>query len=374
MARSPIAQEIEALPESDRFGAFPHPRHTKALYGHEAIEGNLAGQIAEGRLHHGWLLCGPEGIGKATLAYRFARHLLAEPDERDALGASLDVGAETRATRQVLALSHPGLLVIRRPYDPKAKRFTATIPVDEVRKLRAFLTHTPDAGAWRVVIVDSADDLKASGANALLKSLEEPPPRTVFLLITSAPGRLLATIRSRCRTLQLSALDSETMRRAVHQAIAAARDADAPGAQNWDELARIAHGSPRAALGFIASGGDKLYAKAQAILALLPKVDWPALHVLADELGGTAAEPRFESFFEILLDLIRRAVRAEALGDGTAADTAVAKRLIGPGRLAIWADAWETIERDKAACMALNLDRKALILATIARLEAAARA
>ena len=374
MARAPVLQETEALPEADRLGVFPHPRATKALFGHEAAEQALRGAVADNRMHHGWLLTGPEGIGKATLAYRFARHLLAAPDERDQLGSSLDVGPQTSAARQVLALSHPGLLVIRRPYDPKGKRFTASIPVEDVRRLRSFLTHTVDANAWRVVIVDSADELNANAANALLKSLEEPPPRTVFLLISSAPGRLLPTVRSRCRTLSLAALDTANLRRAVMQAITSAEDASAPGAQNWDELASLAQGSPRAALSFISSGSDKLYAKAQGILGLLPKVDWPAVHTLSDELAGAAAEQKFEAFFDLLLDLVRRLIRAEALGTGADADRSLAKRLVGPSRLAIWAEAWEAVTAEKATCKALNLDRKALILATVARLEAAARA
>ncbi len=373
MARTPILQETEALPEADRLGEFPHPRATKALYGHEAAERDIAAAIAGQRMHHGWLLTGPEGIGKATLAYRFAKHLLASQDERDPLGASLEVGADTRAGRQVLALSHPGLLVIRRPYDTKTKRFTATIPVDEVRRLRTFLTHTAEAGEWRVVIVDSADELNTSAANALLKSLEEPPRQTVFLLISSQPGRLLPTIRSRCRTFGLQALDTENLRRAVHQAIAATPEADAPGAQNWDDLSVLAHGSPRRALAYIASGNDKIFAKVKGLLELLPKVDWPAMHTLSDELAGAANEQRFLAFYDLMLDSLQRMIRVEASGQGSDADRALAKRVIGTQRLAIWADAWETIEREKAQCLALNLDRKALLLGTLARLEAAAR-
>src|SRR5690606_8652601 len=141
-------------------------------------ERQLRDAFASGRMHHGWLITGLEGIGKATLAYRFARYVLANPVERAA--DTLDVPPDTRAARQVLALSHPGLLVIRRAWDPKTKRFPATIPVDEVRRLKAFLGRTAADDAWRVVIVDRAEELNVSAANALLKSLEEPPPRTVF--------------------------------------------------------------------------------------------------------------------------------------------------------------------------------------------------
>jgi DNA polymerase-3 subunit delta' len=157
-------------------------------------------------MHHAWLLGGRKGIGKATLAYRFARAALAHPSERQSDRASLDIAEDTRASRQVRALSHPGLLVLRRPYDDKGKRFAASIPIDEVRRLRSFLSHSAGEDAWRVVIVDEANELNVNAANALLKSLEEPPARAVFLLVSSAPGQLLPTIRSRCRALSFQPL------------------------------------------------------------------------------------------------------------------------------------------------------------------------
>ena len=144
MARAPAVQEIEDLPEIDRLDGFPHPRATERLYGHEAAERTLVEAFESDRLHHGWLIAGAEGIGKATLAYRFARFLLATPTERRS--GSLDIADDTTASRQVRALSHPGLLVIRRAYDQKAKRFPASISVDEVRRLKAFLGRTAERG------------------------------------------------------------------------------------------------------------------------------------------------------------------------------------------------------------------------------------
>ncbi|HWK33029.1 MAG TPA: DNA polymerase III subunit delta', partial [Hyphomicrobium sp.] len=222
MARAPAAAEIEALPEADRLAEFPHPRETEQLFGHSGVEATLAGALASGRVHHAWLLSGPRGIGKATLAYRFARAALAEPAERDPSGASLSIAPETTAARQVRALSHPGLLLIRRPYDVKAKRFATSIPVDEVRRLRSFLSHRAAGDGWRVVIVDEANELNVNAANALLKSLEEPPERTVFLLVSSAPGQLVPTIRSRCRALALSPLGAKDLHAATAQALKAA--------------------------------------------------------------------------------------------------------------------------------------------------------
>lgn len=375
MARAPAVQEIEELPEADRLDGFPHPRATENLYGHEAAERELSEAFASGRMHHGWLISGAEGIGKATLAYRVARHVLAAPSERH--DATLAVAPETRAARQVLALSHPGLLVIRRAWDQKTKRFPATIPVDEVRRLKAFLGRTAEADAWRVVIVDRAEEMNVSAANALLKSLEEPPPRTVFLLVTSAPGRLLVTIRSRVRTLPLAPLGADALRSAVRQAYAASSDdvaGGAPAASDWDRLVPLAGGSVRRLLSLHAARGLLLHDRISALLNGLPAVDWAAVHALGDELSGQAADQRYELFFELLMDAIARLVDAEARGAGDAADVALAARLIGRARLATWAGLWERVAADKAETAALNLDRKALILDVFSRLEEASRA
>src|SRR5262249_3429073 len=202
MARATAPADGEAPPEADRLEGFAHPRETARPYGHELGERTRLQAVGTGHMHHAWLLTGRLGIGKATLAYRLARYALAQPQERDA--AALEVAPQASAARQVTALTHPGLLLLRRPYDHRAKRFAQTIPVDEVRKLKSFLGLTSGEQAWRVVLVDSADELNINAANALLKSLEEPPARSLFMLLSAAPNRLLPTIRSRCRRLELA--------------------------------------------------------------------------------------------------------------------------------------------------------------------------
>ncbi len=376
MARAPIAQEIEDLPEIDRLEGFPHPRETAELYGHGAAEAELATALRSGRMHHAWLIAGPSGIGKATFAYRLAMHALASPGERDADARTLAVAPGAIAARQVRAQSHPGLLVVRRGYNLKDKRFPASISVEEVRRLRSFLGHRGALGAWRVVIVDSGDELNINAANALLKSLEEPPPQTIFLIVSAEPGRLLPTIRSRCRRLDLAPLDDDDLGKALRQARAAA-GRDMPDAAASGTLLRLAEGSVRRALNLESEGGIALYNDVFQIVAGLPEVRWGAVHALADTMSAVAAEARFELFFELLLELLARLVRAAATGEGETRELQLANQLArsgeAEGRLASLAVLWETVAREKAETVALNLDRKTLILRTVSRLETTTR-
>ena len=365
MARAPAVIEIEAPPEVDRLEGFPHPRETQTVFGHAASERALVDAFAAGRMHHAWLLTGRTGIGKATLAFRLARFLLASPGERKHPETSLDIDANSVAARQVLALSHPGLLVLRRPWLTTTKRFATTIPIDEVRRLRGFLGHTAAEGTWRVVIVDTADDLNPNAANALLKSLEEPPTRTVFILLASEPGRLLPTIRSRCRILPLAPLRPDDLRRAASAA------AGQEGSQNLPEsMEALADGSVRRLLELSDGTGTKLHERIQAILSALPKIDWGAAHALADDLGSPAADQRFETFFTVLLSVLAKAIRNAAAEQGAVP----AAWTIPSERAPVWADLWETIGREKEEAVELNLDRRALILSTLSRLAAAAQA
>ncbi|MFN3744038.1 MAG: DNA polymerase III subunit delta' [Hyphomicrobiaceae bacterium] len=373
MARRPAVAEIEAAPEIDRLEGFPHPRETAVLFGHDAAERELAATFAGRRMHHAWMLVGPTGIGKATLAYRCARFALASPEERAAAGSGLAIPEKCITAAQVRALSHPGLAIVRRAYDPRTKRFPATIPVDEVRSLKTFLGRTADQGAWRVVVVDSADELNLNAANALLKALEEPPQRTLFLLVVAQPQRLLRTIRSRCRALELAPLEAADLRRAATAALAAAETAP-PAETDWRTLEALAAGSVRRLLELSATDGLSLYRRIETLFEGLPRIDWPAAHALGEELASTAAEARFALFFDLLLGLIARLVRARASGTGNPEDVSLARKLIPEGRLASWAELWETIVRDKAETLALNLDRRMLILDTLARVERTAEA
>jgi DNA polymerase-3 subunit delta' len=369
MPRAAQPSENLELPEADRLEGFPHPRFTQQLFGHQLAVERLATAFAAGRLHHAWLLAGPEGVGKATLAYRLARHVLAPARAPEAGSVTLAGNVQSPTARQIAQLSHPGLLVLRRPFDPRAKRFSSTIPVEEVRRLGAFFGLTADQGAWRVVIIDSAEDLNPNAANALLKALEEPPPRAVFLLVAAQPSAVLPTLRSRCIRLDLAPLAGANLRRAVELALAAA-GREAPAPEDWARLERLSRGSVRKALQLTAAGGLALAASVERLIRALPSLDWGAAHALADSLAPLAQEQRYEAFFDLLLSDLARLVRVRATGLGAADERALAERLIRLEALPRWAELWEGLLRAKRDTDTLNLDRKALILAALARLEA----
>lgn len=371
MSRAIAEKRAAPAEEPDRLEGFSSPREVDRLFGHDAAKAEFGEALHSGRLHHAWLLTGPEGVGKATLAYHLTRDVLA-PGETDIGQAPASIGGENPIFRKVAALAHPNLLLIRRSWNDKTKRYSQWIGVDEVRRLRAFLGHSAGAAGWRVVIVDRADDLNQNAANALLKALEEPPLRTVFLLVATAEGRIPVTIRSRCRTLRVTALAREDLDKAVRAALE--RDDREVEAETLATAIELSQGSVRRALELASGDGIALHRDIVAAFARLPEIDGQAAHKLAARLGGFGDSEQLQLFVSLLLGLMERMIRTAATGEvAIGEEGALAARLLDRRSLRQWVEAWEAIGRAKADTASLNLDRGLLVLETFYRLQQAAR-
>lgn len=343
----------EAVPESDRFRDFPHPRETRRLFGHDAAQGEFLAAYRAGRMHHAWLIEGPQGIGKATLAYAMARFLLAHPDAGSAdIGAmgDLSVDPENSVARHIAARSEPGLAVLTRGWDPKRKRFLSALTVDEVRKGLHFFAMTAAGSGWRVAIIDAADDMNVNAANALLKTLEEPPARSLWLIIAHVPGRLPATLRSRCRRLRLAPLGRGDLEAAIAEA-GAGPALQELSAGDREDLARAARGSVRRALGLIDSDDLGLHREILGLLDEAANGPGRRFHALADRLARHGADEAFGLFVQLAQEWL--SARVEAAREGGGGDTA---------RLARMAEVWEKIARLKAETETFHFDRKQVIL------------
>jgi DNA polymerase-3 subunit delta' len=315
------------------------------LEGMEAPAKALLEALSRGRLHHAWLLTGPQGVGKASFAYRAARWLLGA--EIDPTFGPLGSGPDDPVARLVAAESHPDLLVLERTADKKS------IPVEEARRLPEFFSKAPALAPYRVAIIDAADDLNVNSANAVLKTLEEPPPRGVLFLVSHAPGSLIATIRSRCRRLAFAPWTEARVS-------AFAADRLGIGADEADRLAHMAGGAPGRALDLAAAGALEIDAAAQELLARLPGADEASLVALADKFRGGEGGRRFELLLERLSARVHEASTGAALrGESAGLDG--------------WAAAWARLESLPREAEALNLDRADAFWWALAELRAAAR-
>ncbi|MBS0126557.1 DNA polymerase III subunit delta' [Thetidibacter halocola] len=356
------------LPEPDVIAGAPHPRMAPVVLGQAAAEAEFLAAHASGRLHHGWLLTGAQGTGKATLAWAMARFLLTTPEESgDGLfGAppppqDLHVEPEHPVARRMRALSEPGLFLLRRGPTDKGDKLAAQISVGEVRKLHRFFSLSAADGGRRVVIVDAADELNMQAANALLKMLEEPPARTTLLLISHQPARLLPTIRSRCRTLRLAPLAPADMARALDQAgvVIAPEDAGA--------LAELAGGSAGAAIRLVNLDGLALYRELLAVLASLPTLDRGRMMALSETAGRKGAEDRLGLLLTLTDQLCARIARTGATGHPPAVEIApgegkVLTRLAPDARAAQrWAAAAQAACDRARHARAVNIDPASLV-------------
>jgi DNA polymerase III subunit delta' len=330
----------------------PHPRETLALFGHAEAEQAFLDAYRAGRMPHAWLIGGPRGIGKATLAYRMARFVLAHPDPSVPAAQrapSLALPPDHPVVRRTAAQAHTDLLVVERTTGD-GEKLRAQIAVDDVRRTIGFFGSTAGEGGWRVCIVDAADELNAAGANALLKILEEPPEKALLIVVSHAAGRLLPTIRSRCRRLALRALGAEDVARAA--AAALGREANEP---DIARAAAAADGSVARAIELTGGKALEVREKVTALLAALPAVDPRALHALGDALG------RDESAFTAFVDTVRDWLSARLAGRQS------------PRRLLAVSETWERLNRAAREVEVFHLERKPFVFNVFGWLAEASR-
>jgi len=333
-----------------------HPRDTADLFGHREAEMALLSAYRSGRIPHAWLIGGAQGIGKATLAYRMARFVLAhrDPLAPDVQGADgLYVDPTDPVARRIAAEAHGGLLVLQRTANDKGVMRTV-ITVDETRETISFFGSTAAAEGWRVCIVDTVDELNPNAANALLKTLEEPPRQSLFLLVSHAPGRVLPTILSRCRRLPLRPLAKADVIQAASKATGLASDEP-----SLIEAAEAAEGSVARALALLGGDAVKLHRKTAALLATLPQVDPRELHALGDALGGS--------------DKVALATFIDSVDRWVGARLRVADPNAELPRLARLAEVWEKISRAARDTAEYNLERKPLVFSVFGMLAEATR-
>ena len=331
------------------------PRATTVLFGHAEAENALLAAYRDRRLAHAWLIAGHPGIGKATLAYRMARFVLAHPDPgapQVRAATSVHVDAEHPAARRIAAQAHGDLLLLERTINEKTGKLRQEIQVDDVRRSITFFGSTPAEGGWRVAIVDPVDDLNEEGANALLKILEEPPQRALLLLVSHSAGRVLPTIRSRCRVLSLRPLSAHDVMAAVAAATGLEReDPVLPAA------AAVAEGSVQRALALLDRDALELRNRLLALLDRLPALDLRALHGLGDRLYGTDPAP-LAAFVDTVNGWL--ASRLESTAEGATLDRIAA--------------VWEKLNQAARDVETFNLERKPLVFNVFGWLAEATRA
>lgn len=348
--------ELDVPKAHDSIEGVAEPSASEYVTGHSEIAAFLAQAYREGRMHHALLFEGPQGVGKATLAFHLAGHMLAHGDQTSAPEFIETPDFNKSLWRQIAGGMHPAVLHINRPFDQKTGKFKTGIPVEEIRRVTHFLTRTASDGAWRIVIVDPADDMNRNAANALLKTLEEPPARAMFILISHSSGRLLPTIRSRCQSIQFKPLSDGPLTDALtHIGPNIGLDVG----DITPSLLERSEGSVRKALLLVAHGGLEISNTVDAILQG-QAFDLPKAQTLSGVLNGREAEVQYELFRDYLL--------------GRIADEA--RRYADSGQLREadqWSRFWSELVREISNAETYNLDRKQAVMILLEKTHRAFR-
>lgn len=347
----------EEYPEADRAPGCPHPRETYDLLGHNAAEAQFIRAKNSGRLHHAWLITGPKGVGKSTLAYRMIRERLGG---QSLLENSLNIPASDPAAQRIEAQGHGNLFVLRRPYNPKTKKLRSEIPVDAVRAMNTFFESTAAEDKLpRIAIVDTMDEMNRSAENAILKTLEEPPQNALIILLAHSPGRLLPTIRSRCLTLALRPVDNEQIKPWLSSRF------DQPQ-EIIDAAALLSRGGPGKAIA-LAQNADYVLKPLTRFLSSLERNDHSTDHILSNMLAARDKADARALFWDGLQDVLQAQASYAVTGEWRSAF----KPLPADKPAQIWMSLWKKVSDWQRIESGINMDKKTVMLTALSEIRAA---
>ena len=344
-------------PEADRAPGCAHPRESYGLIGHQAAEGQFISAKDSGRLHHAWLISGPKGIGKATLAYRMIRAMLGG---ESLLSNSLDIPSTDSIAQRIEAQGHGNLFVLKRPYNEKTKKLRSEIPVDSVRSMSSFFENTPSEDRLpRIALIDTMDEMNRSAENAILKTLEEPPANALIILLANSPGRLLPTIRSRCLSLPLRPISSSEIKNWLE-----AQVKEAP--QIIDAAVGLSRGGPGKAIA-LAQNADYVLKPLTHFLSSLERNDASADHILSNMLAARDKSDARDLFWDCLQDVLQEQASFTVTGEWNSAFKPLPTTKSPEAWMALWkkVSQWQTVES------AINMDKKTVMLTALSEIRAA---
>jgi DNA polymerase-3 subunit delta' len=354
------------------------PRSNPSLIGHEYAESRFLKIWQSGRIPHAWLITGPRGVGKATIAFRMARFVLLDDENKrtssglfeDTSEPSLQLNAENQVFRRIASGAHPDLMTLERSVNTDTNRLRNTIPVEDIRSAGQFLRLTASEGGWRVIVIDSADDLNGNAANALLKILEEPPDKALIFLICHAPSLLLPTIRSRCCNMPLTQLHHDNIFNLLNENLTGFSN------EELKALSLLSDGSPGRGVSLAKAGGLDLYREMISLLFTLPNTETALLHDFGDRLARRGAEDSFRIFTTLLSwwisKLISFGAQKKVMINIVPEEEGCARRLLSLSGVDHWLEVWEKINSLASQTDRLNLDRKKTLLNIFHSLKAAA--
>ena len=341
------AETYEA-PEADRANGCLHPRSVYDLVGHHETEAQFAGLLAQNRLHHAWLISGPSGIGKATLAYRMVRRVLGGVPQT---AGALDVPESDPTAQRIQSLGHGDFNLVRRPYDEKTKKIRAEIPVSEARKISGFFTRMASEGGWRVCLIDGIDEMNRNASNAVLKTLEEPPEKALLILLTKSPGKLLPTIRSRCLHAPLRPVPEDALKSWLLGKIDGGQNDD------FDAAVKLSGGAPGKALALI-QNADTVLRPLGNFMRGFPNINGRLLHSISDMLALAKADISYQLFWDALGEI----VQAQAVYGSTGEWGSAYKPMALGHDVKTWLRIHEELKHMRAAQSGLNMNKKTVLL------------